>query len=280
MDNILGAANWMPAWWFTMVGINIVNFSVAIFLLFKSFKWEQQDPNDKKYYLFLRIFGLTFALVALYRSMFVSSYPNRLAWFDTLFNSPFIVRSLATFAEMSFIGIIAVILFRLNREMAVNKSGILAKSPYIAVICIFVAQFFAFAGLITQYNIWFAIEEGLWGLAFLSITPLVFAYLTKAKKQNNIGKNYKIALIIMAVWCVGYGIFQWFYAMPFIYIADIAHDVGRIIPPDALRQSIFNYTAIRDFDTWGGIGFFIWHSGYFSICVWMVLFFMSIGRKR
>ena len=34
----------------------------------------------------------------------------------------------------------------------------------------------------------------------------------------------------------------------------------------------------KDLSEWGDIGFLIWHSGYFSICVWIVLFLMRGPR--
>jgi hypothetical protein len=161
-----------------MAAIGTVNWLAAIYLFYRSFAWSKQASEYAKYISILRVCGLIFASVALYRSVFVSSYPNRLAWFDTVFNSPFIVRSLATFAEMSFIGLIAIVLLRLNNDLKLTDNSVLRKTP------------------------------------------------------------------------------------------------------DALRAAIYDIEVTRDFDRWGGVGFFIWHSGYFSICVWMSLFFMTAPRRR
>lgn len=270
-----------------MVTIGVINWVIAVFIFFRSFKWAQQEPHHSKYFLLLRTLGIIFVSVALYRSVFVSSYPDRLVWFDTILNSPFLIRCLAFFAELSFIGIIAVILLKLNSEIPLDNYGknqtwinaLLTNTPFIAVGCIFIAQFFAFAGLFTQYHSLFAIEEMLWLTAFLSIAPLIFVRLKQVKNQKLTEKSYKIFLIIMTIWCIGYLVFQCF-SLPFVYFAHLSQDVGRVIPPDPLRQAIYTYTVTRDFQTWGGLGFFIWHSSYFSICVWMVLFFMSSPRKR
>lgn len=271
---------WDLKWWGTMVVIAAINWIIAVFIFKRSIKLQLQEPNHSRYFLYLRILGAIFVSVALYRSVFVSSYSNKLAWFDTILNSPFIIRCMATFAELSFIGMIAIILLKLNEEIMITKNLLLVKSPFIAVGSIFLAQFFAFAGLITQYLTPFAIEETLWAMAFLSITPLIIVGLTRMKKQITIEKSYKRFLIIMAVWCGGYLAFQLFYALPFMYYANLAQDLGKSIPTDALKQAIFSFTTTRDYGTWGGLGFFIWHSCYFSICVWMVLFFMSAPRKR
>jgi len=269
----------MNIWWTVMVIVGSVNLLAALFLFFRSFSWSKLDPEYSRYISILRICGIVFASVALYRSIFVSSYPDRLAWFDSLFNSPFVVRSLALFAEMSFIGMIALVLRNLNKEMQLT-GPVLAKAPAVAVICIFIAQFFAFGGLITQSNTQFAIEEALWAVAFIAFFPLSIIGLKKSWKLETVSKGCKAFFLVMTIWCTGYLAFQLFFALPFMYIAAIPQDIGRVVPPDAFMQSIFNFTATRDFDTWGGIGFFIWHSGYFSVCVWMVLLFMTAPRRK
>jgi len=275
--------SWDYIWQAIMVIIGILNLIIALFLFSRSLKWKATEPHNTKYFLYLRVSGLIFISVALYRTIFVSSYPDRLAWFNTILNSPFLIRCFAVFAEISFIGMIAAILLKMCRDMTPatetkdNPLYVIKKLPFAAVGCIFIAQFFAFAGLITQYVTPFAIEESLWALAFISITPVVIAGLNK---QNNAPKEFRAFLIMMAVWCCGYLIFQCFYALPFMYFAELAQDTGKTIPPDALRQAIFGYTVTRDFAAWGGTGFLVWHSGYFSLCSWMTLFFMTAPRKR
>ena len=279
MSNIL---SWDILWSTAMIITNIVNFILALIIFKKSSNWSKKEPEHSKYLFYLRIMGITFISIALYRSVFVSSYPNRLAWHNTILNSPFVIRSLATFAEMSFIGMIAIILNKINNKFPFNSNKIiykfLEKTPSLAVLCIFIAQFLAFAGLITQYLILFALEEALWGIAFLLITPFVILKLIQTRKQT-IDKSFKIFLTVMTVWCIGYCIFQWGIALPFIHFAELSLDIGRVIPNDALKIAIFDFTVSRNFESWGGLGFFIWHSGYFSLCVWMSLLFMNAPRE-
>jgi len=281
-------------WWGIMVVINIINFSIGIKLFFKPKGFQAQewvrDQGYPKYYSYMRILGIIFVLVAFYRSIFVSSYPNRLVWFDTILNSPFIIRSLATFAEMSFIGIIAGILIKINKGVNDESNLLLNVVPHFAIVCIFIAQFFAFAGLITQFYMPFVVEELLWGIAFLSIMPLVIIRLRQSKRLKNTYSygtyntyktlnRYKPFLIVMTIWCVGYTIFQFFFALPFMYFPEAALDVYKTMPINALYQSIFTFYPTQDLSLYGGIGFAIWHSGYFSVCVWMVLYFMYVCRK-
>ena len=46
----------------------------------------------------------------------------------------------------------------------------------------------------------------------------------------------------------------------------------------AVRDTLLVVHRTRDLHAWGGMGFVVWHTGYFSICVWIVLFLMTGPR--
>jgi len=269
----------MTIWWSIMVGIGAVNFLAAAFIVCKSLKWDKTEPESKKTFSLLRACVMAFVAVAAYRTVFVSSYPDRMVWFDSMLNSPFLIRCLATFAEMSAVTIVAVVLLRLNRQYNISGRKVFAKAPIVSIICIFAAQFFAFGGLVTQYHTLFGIEEFLWMFAFLCFVPLVFLGLRKIKSGEIAQGQQKLFLRIMALWLAGYLAFQIFYALPFMYFFEMAGDIGKAIPPDALRTAIFDYTVQRGFHEWGGIGFMIWHSAYFAVTTWVYLFAFMAARK-
>jgi len=272
----------MALWHTVTVVVSAANFILGALLLFGLFR-KKIEPDNAKYALLLRLLGLVFVAVALYRSIFVSSYQNRLAWYDTVLNSPFLIRSLAFFAELCFNGMIAAILLKMGGEMNLAGDSKLARAaaklPLAGFACIFAAQFFAYAALVAQYKTALAIEETLWALAFFSYAPPVVLGLREAKRRPAAFRGYKAFLLVMAVWCAGYLLFQCVGALPLHY-AHIAQDAGLVVPPDALRTAIYGYTQTRDFAAWGGISFFIWHTGYFSLCSWMALLFMTAPRKR
>ena len=92
--------SWAWNWWSALVVINVVNLVVCGVLFSRS---RNSDDREHAYYLkLMRSFGAIFIVVALYRSIFVSSYLNQLAWFDTIANSSLLIRSFAIFAEISF----------------------------------------------------------------------------------------------------------------------------------------------------------------------------------
>jgi len=275
----------MTIWWTIMVAVGAANFLAAGYIVCKSLQWNKIEPESKKTFALLRACVMVFVSVAAYRSVFVSSYPDRLVWVDSILNSPFLIRCLATFAEMSAVTIVAVVLLKLNREYDLGgkakKAGKLyVRAPVVSIACIFTAQFFAFGGLITQYQSLFAVEEFLWMFAFLCFVPLVLLGLRQIKSGQITQNNQKLFFRILAIWCGGYLAFQILYALPFMYILEIAGDAGKVIPPDALRTAIFDVTVTRGFNDWGGIGFMIWHSVYFSVTAWIYLLAFMAARKN
>jgi hypothetical protein len=276
-----GIWSWDWIWQIVMVSIGLINLIIALVLFFRSFKWKAAEPNNARYFRRLRTGGLVFITVALYRSVFVAKYDGHLAWWDTIFNSPFIIRCLAACAEMAFISMIGAILVKMCRECEHANddrplNAFITNLPYIAIVSIFLAQFGAFTTLIAQYPIAGAIEESLWALAFICVAIVVIVGWAHHKQLS---RGFKPFLVIMTIWCVGYLAFQCGYALPFMYFADL-NQAGVGFSWPALQEAIFSYTQTRDFGTWGGLGFFIWHSGYFSICSWMTLVFMSAPRPR
>jgi len=262
-----------------MVAVGMANFLAAAFIVCKSLKWSKTEPESKKTFSLLRACVVVFAAVAAYRTVFVSSYPDRMVWFDSMWNSPFLIRCLAACAEMSAVTIVAVTLLRLNRQYEISGRKLFSKAPIISMICIFAAQFFAFGGLVTQYTTLFGIEEFLWMFAFLCFVPLVFLGLRKIKTGGIAQGRQKLFFRVMAVWLVGYLAFQIFYALPFMYFFEMAGDIGKAVPPGALRAAIFDFTVQRGFHEWGGIGFMIWHSAYFAVTTWVYLFAFMAARK-
>ena len=269
--------SWDWIWWSIMVAIGACNWVLGARICLRS---RRRPAHSVAYGRLLRVMGMVFLSVALYRTLFVSSYPNRLAWFDTLLNSPFVIRCLGMFAELSFIGMIGLILLKLDRDLPLERGAWLSRTPYIAMGLIALAQFFAFGGLIAQSNVLFAIEETLWALSFMSITPLVLLHLVDYYRYMTSAQGYRGFLLVMTVWCVGYLLFQCGYALPFMYYADALNDAAKAVPKDALQAAITGFTATRDYQTWGGAGFFVWHSGYFSLCAWMTLLFMTAPHEK
>ena len=295
---IASITEWAWPWWIIVVGINLIQLVICLLIFKKSIRNSRllQSVNDKKYLLSMRIMGLVFTSVAVYRSIFVSRYVTQMAWFDTYANSALIIRSLAIFAELSFSGLFALALLRINKDLNINKNRnaqlykrlLFQYSPYILFACIFIAQFFATMGLITKNLLYFAIEETLWTVAFLSVIPLALVQLKSIRTNKELsksasGKLLRQSIVIIAAWCIGYCSYGLFYHLPFENWKGALLQIESGIPViksgyQSISDAFFIVNESKSNQDWG-MGFLFWHSMYFTLCVWITLLLMQAPRK-
>lgn len=285
------------AWWSILATIGSFNLIAGIIIFIKSKNSSETAYSD--YRKKMRILGIIYIFVAAYRSFFVSGYLYQLAWFNSILNNSLLIRFFAWFAEVSFALIIMNAYFQLNKDVPnpYNKeSGSVVKFienqfPFFAFLCVFTAQFFANTATITKFVTLFAIEETLWGIAFLFILPVSILELKKVfsfkdEKSKSELKLYRIFTVMLAVFTIGYVAYSVCYHLPLEYwpYAVDQFQGGTMDPVirtgwAAVKDAFFNINVTKDYNTWGGIGFVIWYTGYFSLCVWMVLFMMNGPRK-
>jgi hypothetical protein len=231
-------------------------------------------------------------------SIFVFSYLRQLAWFNSVLNSSLLIRCLAIFAELSFAGLIATSLLRMNEdipELIDPKDKLSAflqtKTPLIFFACIFIANFFATNATITKIDLLFAVEETFWGIGFVSLIPMLIISLRKLFAHRNMAtwanlRPIRVMLIVVTLYCIGYSLFEFGFGLPFLYWPSAIAQLQMPNPDPAFR---FGFQAVRDallivhvtkdLSAWGGIGFIIWDMAYFSLCVWIVLFLMTGPRR-
>jgi hypothetical protein len=283
---------WAWPWWTAMVIINVINLVVCAHFYRQS---VNTPGGDDVYLKRMRIMGLIFVLVALYRSIFVSRYLYQYGWFDTIANSSLLIRSFAWAAELSFSGLFALAMMRFSSDFPDQrrKSNRLvalyaAKGPWILVACIFAAQFFATAGLITKSRLSFAIEETLWSLGFLAILPLAVMQFRRAyfNVHDASSADFSMLKTFSAVnlsWCVVYCSYGLVYHLPTEYWASAFHQLETGIPVlrtgmSAVKDAFSVVNVTHNYSDWG-FGFVLWHSAYFSVCVWLAIFMMRAPRK-
>ncbi|MBT3634760.1 MAG: hypothetical protein HN729_08860 [Candidatus Marinimicrobia bacterium] len=286
---------WAWPWWTVMVSINIINLIVCIIVYRKSLLPE--DGIDSVYRKRMRIMGVLFVLIGLYRAIFVSMYFSQLAWFDSLANSVLLIRIFAWVAELSFSGQIALAMLKVNVDLPdVENNGsswrnfrsfMMTKTPYILWTSILLAQFFATGGLIFKSKTLFAIEETLWLVGFLSVLPLAIVQLRRVADRKNVKTLGHLRLLrnftrLNLAWCVIYCCYSLLYHLPFECWPSAIHQLETGIPLiktglSAISDAFLIVYESKTFSDWG-IGFLFWHSAYFSICVWISIFLMQAPR--
>ena len=286
---------WAGTWWSLVVMIGVINLGIGIYLFIKS--RNTIDDDNKVYLKRMRIAGIVFLSVAMYRAVFVSRYLTQLAWFDTILNSSLLIRFIAMFAEVAFAYLISRALIQVNKDIFTTpltskvKEFFRTKSPHIFFYALVIAQPFAYGGTINKIRVLFAIEETLWGIAFMVVIPLIIMQLKAVLEVSDENRKKELSLIkyfliVIAVFCIGYGSYSVFYHLPIEYWPAALEQLRMETPVPTLR---YGFDAIKDaflivnknhnYNDWGGMGFVIWHTGYFTLCGWMVLLFMTAPRK-
>jgi hypothetical protein len=286
--------DWAWPWWTVMVIINLLNIIVCVLVFKRSL--DPKDSVDLVYRKKMRIMGVIFVLVGAYRAVFVSRYLSQMAWFDSIANSSLLIRIFAIAAELSFSGLIALSLLRVNSDLPAEKSStnkirsfFTTKSPYFLIGCIFIAQFFATSGLIMKSNTLFAIEETLWSLGFLAVLPLSIIQLRRVYriKDNLARKKIKMlrqSSVLIAAWCVIYCSYGLFYHLPLESWPSAFNQLETGLPAiktgiNAIKDAFIIVNESKAYSDWG-FGFLFWHSAYFSVCVWIAIFLLRAPRIK
>lgn len=239
--------------------------------------------------------GLIFTLVGAYRAVFVSRYFTQMAWFDSIANSSLLIRIFAIAAELSFSGLFVLGMLQLEKDLPPDgvtdrnrfKLFLTKKSPYVLWASIFLAQFFATGGLIMKSKLLFAIEETLWTFGFLSVLPLAIMQLRRVYALRNRESVARLRLlrqftVITLLWCVFYCSYGLFYHLPFENWAGAMDQITSGLPEIRTGTSaiVDAFTIVhesKEYNDWG-FGFLLWHSAYFTVCVWISLFLMQGPR--
>lgn len=279
---------WSWPWWAVIVGFNVISLVVCGIFFARSRRADLHDGDP--YLRRMRIMGLVFALVAAYRSVFVSRYLTQMAWFDSIFNSSLLIRLFAWAAELSFAGLIALALLRFSRTVPGIGEGrgrvsrvVVGASPYVLLVCILLAQFFATYGVIAKSRVSFAIEETLWSIGFLSVLPLALMQLKRAFGAGTpVGRLFRQSSVIIALWCVLYCAYGVFYHLPLESWAGAVSQIRTGLPEvkrgwQAVTEAFSIVNESKAYADWG-FGFLFWHSIYFTVCVWIALLLMRGPR--
>lgn len=288
----ISSTAWAWPWWTFMVIINIVNLVVCAVIYKRSL--NPKDGKDSTYRKRMRIMGIIFTLVAAYRVVFVSQYDPQLAWFDSIANSSLLIRFFAIAAELSFSGLIALAMIQFNSYLPASEgsqankfmSFINTKSPYILVICLFLAQFFATSSVIIKYGLFWAIEETLWFVGFLAILPLAIIQLRRILliKDKEIVERLqllKYSAMVIAAWCVIYVSYGVIFHLSEMWTGVIDGFAAGFptINSGAISDAFMIVNETKEYSDWG-FGFLFWHSAYFSVCVWISIFLMQAPRPQ
>ncbi len=118
------------------------------------------------------------------------------------------------------------------------------------------------------------------------ILSLIRLYSYRAATSPVNLRQLKILTVVLAIFSIGYSSYSLLYHLPIEYWPNALAQLQMQNPEPAFKfgfqailDSLFIVHETKDLTAWGGIGFLIWYTGYFSICGWIVLFLMTGPRK-
>jgi hypothetical protein len=84
-------------------------------------------------------------------------------------------------------------------------------------------------------------------------------------------------------WCLIYCTYGLVYHLPTEYWASAFQQLETGIPEiktglSAVKDAFSIVNVSHNYNDWG-FGFVLWHSAYFSVCVWLAIFLMRAPRK-
>ena len=141
--------------------------------------------------------------------------------------------------------------------------------------------------MMTKSKLLLAIEETLWTFGFLSVLPLAIMQYRRVLKVKEKGISNRLNMLrkstlIIAAWCVFYCSYGLFYHLPFENWAGALDQMenGYPVIRSGARAIVDAFQIVNESKVYGewGFGFLLWHSAYFTICVWIALFLMQAPR--
>jgi len=184
-------------WYYCVVCIALINAGVYLSVYMRP-KGSDDDDRVLNYrQSMVRLAGM-YVFISLYRTVFLTTFAGRFVWHDSLFSSILLARCLATVAELSFVGQIALATKFCAQELLEARRGAdsqedlehddppqgalhnctwhgytqsAAKAMFGLVI---LAECFSLCGVITGNRRWFVFDQCCWCLAMLAIIPAYF----------------------------------------------------------------------------------------------------------
>lgn len=307
------SAEWAWQYWGAMVAIAVLQFTAMVAVAYfrvtrgdspedgidlkltqrqkSALKLPWRSESSKSYRWWMLWMGVYFTCVGTYRAFFVSKYLTRTAWFDSPLNSMLLIRCLAWIAELSWVGQIALALNRAVIDTTTPENPgwqeyFTRAGPSILWGCIFLAQFFATSGVITRNQLWFAIEETFWVVGFSAALPCTIIVAHRVFQASSTEadrlKPLKPCVVILSAYTTIYSLYGWTFHLFVNQWPDYQKQVDTKFPViqtgwEGISDAAGCWNQTHEYDDWG-LGFLIWHTAYFTVCVWIAIFLMTAPR--
>src|SRR5262245_53962672 len=248
-------------WWWALCAAAALNAAAWAISARYFFRIRPRiDPEIVRTRDLLLWLSLVYVLGCAFRSVFPMVDVPRICLHDTPVSRIFVGRLVATAAELAF----ALQWVLLLKEAGAPNSARLVTPLLVA------AEGFSWAAVLTQNNLWHAVENSLWTL---SAIVAAIGVLTRWGRESERGRLVILAVIACAS---GYVSFMLTYDVPMYlnrWLNGIPGNFDYLSPVDGVQQLLARCTVERDWARWQEDA--VWLTLYFTTAVWM-----SIGLSR
>lgn len=249
-------------WWTALCVVSVANFAAwiwsALALNRRQSTMSQEEFRGRRWLLVL---SAAYVAGCAYRSFFPVFDIPRLCLVDTWLSSAVVGRSVATIAELCFVGQWALMLRQTSVETD-SRIGALASRALVPTIAI--AEACSWYAVLTTSNLGHVIEESLWGgCAALLVISLIECWPRCTARARP----------PLALWCaVGmvYVVFMFAIDVPMYWMRwldDEAIGRGYLSVEQGLLDISTRWIVSHRWDDWKGE--VVWMSLYFSVAVWL-----------
>jgi hypothetical protein len=191
--------------------------------------------------------------------------------FDTWLSSVVVGRSVATIAELCFVGQWAVMLRATARATGSVAARVISR---VVVPLVVVAEICSWYAVLTTSNLGHVIEESIWGFS------AVLLVISMAGIWQLCPANWRPAIVAGCVACIAY--------VAYMFLIDVPMYWSRWLADEASGRTYLSFTqglldvterrvVSRHWDDWKGE--MMWMSLYFSVAVWISIFLIHAARR-
>lgn len=240
-----------------------------VYFLFKTTQsWAEALPTE------VIIPARILFIVSAWRCIFPNRYVGNTVLHKTPLSSALVTRTLATFAEISWIGQFALLLYSLNVD----------STPWITMIAFYMfiqvigSQFLVWKALLTGKRMLYFFEEAGWfGIFFANTIASAYLQIT-----NDVSEKERSLLSLNIVFGIFYLPFQVLHLRSLrrsALLRDSSHSsveqnnivLEQISLIDRLKKLVFETHRSTNAEAWGGIIGVCWMTAYWALLIppWM-----------
>lgn len=271
LEKMVDASSRPFVWWVVLCGVSVVN-ALAWSLAASRLRRHRVSGDPSHYALRRWQLGLSavFVLVCAFRSVFPRADVQRICLHDSWLSSVAVGRSLATIAELCFIGQWAILLAEMGRSTGTRMAVVVAR---LLVPMITVAECCSWYAVLTTSYIGNSFEESIWALSAALGTASAVAMWPRTERRHRplLGAAIAFGLAYVAFMCtvdVPMYVSRW--------LADQASGRHYLSLAEGLRDVSARWVVTSAWTAWRTE--IPWMTLYFSVVVWVSIALMHAPR--